>query len=54
MKPQQIILCGYCEGCMRPFAASHSHDDIAALRVSRWRGCCRYWLARGGPAGWWV
>lgn len=54
MKPKPLTLCTYCAGCVRSFAATHPHADIPAMRRARWNGCCRYWLARGVPDGWWV
>ena len=36
------------------FAAKNPHANIAAVRRAKWHGCCRYWNARGVPAGWWT
>jgi len=54
MKPEQIVLCAYCRGVVDAFAAKNPHANIAAVRRAKWHGCCRYWNARGVPAGWWA
>ena len=51
---EPIVLCDYCDGIVRTFTAHNPHADIAAIRRARWHGCCRYWLARGIPRGWWA
>ena len=53
MKPEPIVLCTYCDGIVRAFAAKNPHANIA-VRRAKWHGCCRYWNARGIPAGWWA
>jgi len=54
VKPEQIVLCVYCGPVVDTFAKKNPHANIAAVRRAKWRGCCRYWNARGIPAGWWA
>jgi hypothetical protein len=47
------VLCHFCAGTVRAFAAHNPHADLRHLIEQRANGCCTYWLARGIPAGWW-
>jgi hypothetical protein len=51
---EPITLCPYCAGVVAEFAKKNPHANIPALRRARWHGCCRYWLKRGIPTGWWT
>jgi hypothetical protein len=54
VKPTPVILCDYCNGKLRTFAAKNPHANNGRMRGDLYRGCCRYWLARGIPDGWWT
>ena len=47
-------LCPFCRPVIRSFVARNPHADVKRLVRDRMDGCCRYWLARGIPNGWWM